>query len=107
MSRLGEPVLGKPTFVEIQARHLIALLSQLQPVSCRFLEGKDRCARVASWEREEEEPMEKHTVIGVDIAKAVFEVAVSKEAGRVADYRRLARRPFDSATTEGLHSWIR
>ena len=38
--------------------------------------------------------MEKHTVVGVDIAKSVFEVAVSKEAGRIADRRRLSRGAF-------------
>ncbi len=29
--------------------------------------------------------MEKHTVVAVDIAKPVFEVAVSKEPGRVSE----------------------
>jgi transposase len=33
----------------------------------------------------------KHTVVAVDIAKAVFEVAVSEEPGRVARHRRLSR----------------
>jgi transposase len=41
-----------------------------------------------------EEPMEKHIVIGVDIAKSVFEVAVSNEPGRVSDRRRLSRGAF-------------
>ena len=38
--------------------------------------------------------MEKHTVVGVDIAKSVFEVAVSKEPGRVSDRRRFSRAAF-------------
>lgn len=38
--------------------------------------------------------MEKHTVAGVDIAKSVFEVAVSHEPGRVALRRRLSRGAF-------------
>jgi len=38
--------------------------------------------------------MEKHTVAGVDIAKSVFEVAVSKEPGRVCGRRRLSRGTF-------------
>ena len=38
--------------------------------------------------------MEKHTVVGVDIAKSVFEVAVSKEPGRVSDRRRPSRAAF-------------
>lgn len=38
--------------------------------------------------------MEKHTVVGVDIAKSVFEVAVSHEPGRVAQRRRLSRATF-------------
>ena len=29
--------------------------------------------------KEKEEPMQTHTVVGVDIAKAVFEIAVSHE----------------------------
>jgi transposase len=44
--------------------------------------------------RKKEEPMEKHTVVGVDIAKSVFEVAVSTEPGRVSDSRRLSRAAF-------------
>jgi len=38
--------------------------------------------------------MEKHNVVAVDIAKAVFELAVSREAGRVCDRRRLSRGAF-------------
>ena len=44
--------------------------------------------------RKKEEPMEKHNVVAVDIAKAVFELAVSREAGRVCDRRRLSRGAF-------------
>jgi transposase len=38
--------------------------------------------------------VEKHTVVAVDIAKSVFEVAVSYEPGRVALRRRLSRASF-------------
>jgi len=38
--------------------------------------------------------MEKHNVVAVDIAKAVFQVAVSEEPGRVARERRLSRAEF-------------
>jgi transposase len=38
--------------------------------------------------------MEKHDVVAVDIAKAVFQVAVSEEPGRVARERRLSRGEF-------------
>jgi transposase len=41
--------------------------------------------------QEKEEPVEKHTVVGVDVAKVVFEVAVSEEAGRVSRGRRVPR----------------
>ena len=43
---------------------------------------------------EKEESVEKHTVIAVDIAKVVFEVAVSHEEGRIALKRRLSREAF-------------
>ena len=35
--------------------------------------------------------MGKHTVVAVDVAKAVFEVAVSEEPGRIKRHRRLSR----------------
>ena len=35
--------------------------------------------------------MEEHTVVAVDVAKAVFELAVSEEPGRVKLHRRLSR----------------
>jgi len=38
--------------------------------------------------------MEKHTVVAVDIAKAVFDAAVSHEPGRVAETHRLSRKLF-------------
>jgi len=38
--------------------------------------------------------MEKHTVVAVDIAKSVFDAAVSHEPGRVAERRRLSRKVF-------------
>jgi transposase len=41
--------------------------------------------------KEKEEPMEKHIVVSVDIAKAKFEVAVSEETGRVNRTRCLDR----------------
>lgn len=41
-----------------------------------------------------EEPMEKHTVVAVDIAKRKFEVAVSEEPGRVNRHLRLDRSDF-------------
>jgi transposase len=45
-------------------------------------------------EQEKEESVEKHSVVGVDIAKSAFEVAVSEEPGRVAFTRRLSRASF-------------
>src|SRR5262249_43833032 len=41
-----------------------------------------------------EEPVEKHSVVAVDIAKRKFEVAVSEEPGRVNRQRRLDRSDF-------------
>jgi transposase len=41
-----------------------------------------------------EEPVEKHSVVAVDIAKLVFDIAVSHEPGRVAERRRLSRAAF-------------
>jgi transposase len=41
-----------------------------------------------------EEPVEKHTLIAVDLAKSVFEVAVSHQDGKVAKRRRLLRAAF-------------
>ena len=38
--------------------------------------------------------MEKHTVVAVDIAKSVFDAAVSHEPGRVAETHRLSRKLF-------------
>ena len=38
--------------------------------------------------------MEKHTLIAVDLAKSVFEIAVSHEDGKVAKRRRLQRSAF-------------
>lgn len=38
--------------------------------------------------------MEKYTVAAVDIAKSVFEVAVSHDPGRIAQRRRLSRGAF-------------
>ena len=38
--------------------------------------------------------MEKHTVVAVDLAKVIFEVAVSEEPGRVNRTRRLPRSEF-------------
>jgi transposase len=35
--------------------------------------------------------MDKHTTVAVDVAKSVFEVAVSQEPGRVSERRRLTR----------------
>jgi len=45
-------------------------------------------------EKEKEEPMEKHTVAAVDVAKVVFDVALSDEPGRVRLTRRLPRGGF-------------
>jgi transposase len=50
-------------------------------------------ARVALGE-EKEESVEKHTVVAVDIAKSIFEVAVSHRPGHVAMRRRLSRQTF-------------
>src|SRR3990172_6785218 len=44
--------------------------------------------------KDKEDHMGEHTVVDVDIAKSVFEVAVSKQAGRVSDRRRLSRGAF-------------
>jgi transposase len=41
--------------------------------------------------RKKEESVEEHTVVAVDVAKAVFELAVSEEPGRVKLHRRLSR----------------
>jgi transposase len=41
--------------------------------------------------KEKEESVEEHTVVAVDVAKTVFEVAVSQEPGRVKLHRRLSR----------------
>lgn len=38
--------------------------------------------------------MEKHSVVAVDIATTVFEIAVSEEPGRISRHRRLARSEF-------------
>jgi len=45
--------------------------------------------------KEKEESVEKHTVVAVDVAKAVFELAVSDEPGRVKLHRRLSRGEFE------------
>jgi transposase len=44
--------------------------------------------------KEKEESVEKHTVVTVDIAKSIFELAVSHEPGRVAARPRLRRGVF-------------
>ena len=44
--------------------------------------------------KEKEEPVEEHTVAAVDIAIAVFDVAVSHEPGKVERTRRLSRGSF-------------
>src|SRR5437762_3701133 len=54
---------------------------------------RHRCARVALGQ-EKEEPVEKHTVVAVDLAKTKFEIAVSDEPGRVSRRRRLDRADF-------------
>lgn len=41
--------------------------------------------------KEKEEPVEKHTVVGVDLAKTKFEVAISDEPGRVSRQPRRDR----------------
>src|SRR5215470_7498696 len=47
------------------------------------------------WRRKEEEPMEKKDiVVSVDIAKVVFDAAVSHEPGRIAQRQRLTRKAF-------------
>jgi transposase len=38
--------------------------------------------------------VEKHSVVAVDIAKVVFDIAVSYEPGRVAQKKRLSRAGF-------------
>jgi transposase len=46
------------------------------------------------FDKEKEESVEKHTVVAVDVAKAIFEVAVSEEPGRIKLHRRLSRGEF-------------
>src|SRR5262245_35767767 len=41
--------------------------------------------------KEKEESVEKHSVVAVDVAKSIFELAVSDEPGRVKLHRRLSR----------------
>jgi transposase len=47
------------------------------------------------FDKEKEESVEKHTVVAVDVAKAIFEVAVSEEPGRIKLHRRLSRGEFE------------
>src|SRR5262245_32617328 len=44
--------------------------------------------------KEKEESVEEHSVVAVDIAKSIFEAAVSHEPGRVAARPRLRRGAF-------------
>ena len=42
----------------------------------------------------------KNTTIAVDLAKSVFEIAVSRRPGKVAERRRLSRGQFSRFLTE-------
>src|SRR5689334_12275256 len=53
-----------------------------------------------------EEPMEKTTVVGVDIAKTVFEIAVSETPGQVSQRKRLPRSGFRSFFEEMLPTTV-
>jgi transposase len=55
---------------------------------------RHRCAKVAPGEGNKEEPVEKNSVVAVDIAKSVFDLAGSSEPGRVTFRRRLSRGAF-------------
>jgi hypothetical protein len=53
--------------------------------------------------------VEKHSVVAVDIAKVVFDVAVSHEPGRVAERKRLSRGAFSlfsGGLALDLSSWV-
>src|ERR1700730_9340412 len=52
--------------------------------------GRHRCARVAGVTRKEESVMQS-TTIAVDLAKSVFQIAVSHRPGQVAETHRLTR----------------
>lgn len=54
---------------------------------------RHRCARVAVVNQKEESDM-KSTIIAVDLAKSVFQIAVSRHPGKVSESHRLSRRQF-------------
>jgi transposase len=56
--------------------------------------------------RKKEESVEKHTVVAVDVAKAVFELAVSEEPGRVKLHRRLSRGELEVFFAQARHSTV-
>jgi transposase len=56
--------------------------------------------------REKEESVGEHTVVAVDVAKTVFELAVSEEAGRVRLHRRLSRRELQVFFTQARESTV-
>src|SRR5262245_46039709 len=56
-----------------------------------FATSSASSAKVVLGQRNKEEPVEKHTVVSVDVAKTKFELAVSEEPGRVNRQRGLDR----------------
>jgi transposase len=61
--------------------------------SCDFV--RHRCARVAEQPtRKEESVTQSTTTIAVDLAKSVFQIAVSRRPGKVAESHRLSRSQF-------------
>lgn len=50
--------------------------------------------------------MEEHTVVAVDVAKAVFEIAVSEEPGRVKLHRRLSRGELEVFFAQSLKATV-
>lgn len=46
--------------------------------------------------------MQQHTTIAIDVAKSVFEVAISRRPGRVSTRHRLTRKRFARLLAETL-----
>jgi len=49
--------------------------------------------------------VEEHTTIAVDLSKSVFEVAVSRESGRVCERRRLSRSQLRRFFSQRPSNW--
>src|SRR5712692_9756651 len=70
----------------------VSCIDEMDSSSSRL--NRHRCARVAPGEGNKEEPVEKNSVVAVDIAKSVFDLAGSDQPGRVTYRRRLSRGAF-------------